>query len=169
MSKNCIWCPWCNLTYNERLHWSSGLCGIDVGTPSFYYEIHQETNDSLSFLIAVENAIKCGFLSPGDTLVVDNASIHCRRYNKDLRDWLWDEFYINVVLLPTSSPEYNPIELLWNTLSWRLKSVYIPKGLYIEHASAKFAVNIMDAFTHKDVGLAYQKCGYIVPLKSFLR
>ena len=34
-----------------------------------------------------------------------------------LKDWLWDNYRIFVLLLPARTSEYNPIELIWNILA----------------------------------------------------
>jgi hypothetical protein len=146
----------------------TGFCCVDALTPCFHFEITQDTNDAISFSVAVENAINGGFLRRGDILVLDNAAIHVRGYNRDLKSWLWQEFNITLVLLPTRSPQYNPIEKMWNTLVMRLQSFHIPKNLMFTHITAKLAVKIMQQFTHKDVAKSYVCCGYKVDPKLLI-
>jgi hypothetical protein len=67
-----------------------------------------------------------GFLQPGDFLVLDNASIHYFQELTGLDAYLWNYHGIFLQFLPTRSPELNPIELLWNTLTQRLR--HFPLG-----------------------------------------
>jgi hypothetical protein len=93
-----------------------GLCGVDTSAPPFFFNLNQFTNDSEAFSIAVEEAIIAGFLKSGDILVMDNAAIHVFGENDVLVDFLWENFGIHMLMLPTRSPELNPIELLWQIL-----------------------------------------------------
>jgi hypothetical protein len=73
----------------------------------------------------------------------------------NLFDFLWDNFQILVICLPTRAPELNPIELLWNTLNGRLP---YHKYLAGERPSAS---EILDAVTHTEVAKYYRHCGYL--------
>lgn len=64
----------------------------------------------------VKQAAKEGYFSEYDVLVLDNAAIH----TKEIVRWLWKEHRVLVIFLPTRSPEYNPIELIWRHLVSRL-------------------------------------------------
>ena len=104
-----------------------------------------------------------GFLLPGDVLILDNAAIHNKADSVNLFEFLWDNFQILLISLPTRAPELNPIELLWNTLNGRL-----PYHQYLggggrpsKDAVAIAASEILDAVTHAEVAKYYQHCGYI--------
>jgi uncharacterized membrane protein YuzA (DUF378 family) len=139
-----------------------GLCGVDTSTPPFFFNLNQFTNDSEAFSIAVEEAIIAGFLKSGDILVMDNAAIHVFGENDVLVDFLWENFGIHMLMLPTCSPELNPIELLWQILVQRLKSINLDPSRYMQHRVAYQAANIMNGFTHFDLAKCYQHCGYVV-------
>lgn len=139
-----------------------GFCGVDTSTTPFFFNINQFTNDSETFSIAVEEAIIARFLKPGDILVMDNAAIHVYGENDVLVDFLWEYFGIHVLMLPTRSPELNPIELLWRILVQRLKSINLSPTQYVQHRAALQAFGIMREFTHEEVGSCYRKCGYNV-------
>ncbi len=85
-----------------------------------------------------------GFLQSNDVLVMDNAANHTGKENMVLEDWLWNEHSIFALFLPARTPEWNPIELLWNCLSMRLKHN---------------ATYILDNITHWEVESFYQKSG----------
>ncbi len=69
----------------------------------------------------MEDAVASGFLRPGDVLVMDNAANHTGKENTVLEDWLWNDHSIFALFLHARTPEWNPIELLWNCLSMRLE------------------------------------------------
>jgi hypothetical protein len=136
-----------------------GFCGYDMSTVPFYHQIREFTNTAESFAIAVEGAIAIGFLKEGDILVLDNASIHIFQENAVLEEWLWDEFGILLLTLPTRSPEMNPIEQLWNTLVRRMKALEFEKW-EVRPPANDIASAILDAMSHLDVYKSYKSCGY---------
>jgi hypothetical protein len=136
-----------------------GFCGIDNQAPPFAHVINKYTNDATAFCQAVDIAIATGFLRRRDILVLDNASIHRFREASTLEDWLYEQFRIVLFFLPVRCPELNPIELMWNVLVQRLKSIDLSHRPRYD-AVAYLAHDIMDGFTHNDVAKAYRKCGY---------
>ena len=86
--------------------------------------MHEETNDAEKFLEVVLNAVITGFLRLryGDVLIMDNAAIHTGGAASALVDLLYEDHGISVLLLPTRSPELNPIEQMWHLLHHRLKA-----------------------------------------------
>jgi transposase len=106
--------------------------------------------------------LSSGFLQPGDFLVLDNALIHHFQEVMGLDSYLWNYHGIFLHFLPMRSPELSPIELLWNTLTQRLKHFplsddYGPRT----HRVARAAEILMSEFTHEDVDACYCHCGYI--------
>ena len=101
-----------------------------------------------------------GFLLPGNVLVLDRASIHTGGQNTILEDWLWDNFRIFVLLLPARTPEWNPIELVWNILVQRLAifSLEVANSLG-QHSLVQVSQLILDNITHAEVDGCYRKCG----------
>jgi len=138
-----------------------GFCGIDQRTAPFQYTLYEYTNDASAFCKAVEEAVENNFLLTGDALVLDNASYHRFGEAASLEDWLWEEFRILLIYLPTRSPELNPIELLWHTLVQRLKNWPLAHDRPRRDAVAFAAASIMASFTHADVAKTYHHCNYI--------
>lgn len=104
----------------RNTHSITGFCSCSGDRPGVLYRIHAGANDAEQFAYDVEQAIICGYLRPGDFLVIDNAAYHVGRENIVLDDWLWDNHGIFLLQLPPRSPEWNPIELIWNILVQRL-------------------------------------------------
>ena len=98
-----------------------GICGIDKKVTPVRFRITEATVDAELFAIEIEDAIRVGYLRPGNVLVLDNATNHTGKENTVLEDWLWEDHKIFVLFLPARTPEWNPIELLWNCLEERLK------------------------------------------------
>ena len=95
----------------------------------------------------------------GDILVLDNASIHAHGANTHLEEWLWVNFGIFVLFLPTRTPEWNPTELVWRMLVQRLK--YYPISTvrkFHSDAAAHAADNILSKITHRKIAGMYAKC-----------
>lgn len=136
----------------------TGFCGIDPECPAVSFDIHDEKNNAASFGNAVIQAIGEGFLRAGDVLVLDNAAIHFKGDNCGLEDWLWDEHRISVLPLPTRSPELNPQELIWRSLTMKIRSTRVSSK---SHATAKNAHHILASMTHKSVEATYRELGYI--------
>jgi transposase len=138
-----------------------GMCGVDHRVQPVEYVINKYCNDSAAFCDFIDKAIIKGFLLPGDILVLDNAAIHVKGESTNLFDFLWDNFQILLITLPTRAPELNPIELLWNTLNTRLQHHQFRDGRPNKDAVAIAAGEILDAVTHKEIAKYYQHCGYL--------
>lgn len=107
----------------RNTHSVTGICSIDMSHPAaLWFQLHDERNDATSFSMCVEGAIKSGFLKRGDILVMDNAAYHTKGDNQGTEDWLWTQCGILALMLPTRSPELNPIELVWRMLVQQLKT-----------------------------------------------
>ena len=85
------------------------------------YRITESTVDAELFAMEMEDAVASGFLQPGNVLVMDNAANYTGKENTILEDWLWNDHSKFALFLPARTPEWNPIELLWNCLPMRLK------------------------------------------------
>jgi hypothetical protein len=79
------------------------------------------TVDGELFALEIKDAVASRFLRPRNVLVIENAANHTGKENTVLEDWLWEEHSIFALFLLARTPEWNPIELLWNCLSMRLK------------------------------------------------
>lgn len=134
-----------------------GFCGIDPRVSPVRYGISLNTNDASSFSGQILMAIHSGWLLPGDIFVLDNAAI---------RKVALGDFQIFLLYLPARTPEWNPIELIWNILVQRLNvfCLHLARRLISGSGSLVVATKlVMDNITHEEVRGCYRKCGYIVP------
>ncbi len=107
----------------RNLHTIIGCCGIAPDAPLFYFWMHDGTNDAFTFSECVYSMVVDGFLRNGNVLVIDDASIHCYCDSAVLEEIFWEDYKILLIFTPTCSPELNPIELIWNILVQRLRTV----------------------------------------------
>lgn len=138
-----------------------GFCGIDVRTTPMRYGIMDGINDAENFSMQILLGVQTGYFLPGDVIVLDRATIHTGGVNESLQDWLWDNFRIFILLLPARTPEWNPIELVWNILVQRLRtfSIFIARQLG-QHSLVQAAMIILNNITHVEINGCYRKCGY---------
>ena len=141
----------------------TGFCGIDRRVSPLRYGITLNNNNSESFSTNVVLAVSSGFLQQGDVLVADNATIHSGGVNSDLEQWLWDNFQVFLLWLPARTPEWNPIELVWNILVARLGtySLEVARSIPGSHSLVVAADIILRGITHEEVQACYEKSGYM--------
>ena len=134
------------------------MCGIDERTPALYWRIHDGNNDSEEFSYDIEHACQLGYLRQGDVLVLDNAAINTGRDNKYLEDFIWNEFGVFILFLPTRSPEWNPQELVWRVMVRGMQS-YPLRVLRQEnsHSPAIAANDVLGKITHDCVRGFFRK------------
>ena len=137
-----------------------GFCGIDTQMSAVRYGITEGCNNADNFAMQVQLAIQSGFLVPGNVLVLDRASVHTGGQNTILEDWLWDNFRIFLLLLPARTPEWNPIELVWNILVQRLQvfSLELARQM-VGHSLVQASMMILDTITHAEVDGCFRKSG----------
>ena len=87
--------------------------------PALFYSLGEDNGTALSFVALVMHACQCGFFSPWDIFVVDNARIHDCFETDDLADLLWNfpgegGVALRVLLIYL-------LELIFNTFVKRLK------------------------------------------------
>ena len=151
-----------NLTLSDFRNTYSvvGFCGIDVRTTPLRYEVNSGNNNAENFQLVVRNAVATGFLLSFDVLVLDNAAIHTGGGNSGLGDWLWEDHRILLLLLPARTPEWNPIEMVWNILVQRLRTFSLELSMVRgQHSLVKAAQIILDNVTHAEVDGCFRKCG----------
>ena len=156
--------PCCNVPSDFRNTYNTiGFCGVHPSTHPVHFEIHKGIADSYVYRAAIYNAIADGFLKPYDFLVVDNAAIHVGSANTDLRNSLFEEYKIILILLPTRCPELNPIKLVWNGMVQKMKRMYfdalMAAGPYPIARAAAYGIK---EFTHHDIAKLYRHQGYLV-------
>jgi hypothetical protein len=83
-----------------------------------HYVIGKENFNSTSFAAYIMELISSGWFKHGNTLILDNASIHSGGGDAgNVEDYFWDSVIdgrplsVLVIFLPTQSPELNPMEL----------------------------------------------------------
>ena len=135
-----------------------GICGISRRSSPVRYRITDTTVDADLFSLEIESAIAHRYLQAGDVLILDNAANHTGKDNTVLEEWLWTEHMVLVLFLPARTPEWNPIELMWNCMSQRLKYFDILQ-ITGSHRVVKAAVSILDQITHDEIYRFYEKSG----------
>ena len=106
----------------------------------------------------IESVIGMRFLRAGDVLILDNAANHTGKGNSVLEEWLWEEHMVLVLFLPARSPEWNPIELMWNCLTQRLKYFDLT-SLTGSNRVVTAAAAILDWISHEEIYRFYKKSG----------
>jgi len=114
----------------------------------------QETNCDADFCLSVVSAIQDHFIMRGDTVIVDNASIHTSKLVEDKLIPLLQALNITLVYLPTYSPELNPIELVFSKVKH-----------YIRHSPHRYNQDfqslVLEAFSYvsiDNVSSFYEHC-----------
>ena len=108
----------------------------------------------------VRMIIGAGFLVVGDIAACDNASIHVNAENADLQSIL-SSVGIDVVLLPSYSPELNPIELVFNVMAARFKSRHHESMFNTDYDVLAFLHEVINSITPDITFSCYQKCGCV--------
>ena len=114
------------------------------------------------FLRFVKHLIEVGILSSGDIFVLDNCSVHVHGDNCGLRDKLMTGFGILLMPLPPYHPEFNPAELVFNTLLTRMRR---SRARYSAISTMDFKNMIelvLNQITIVDLNHFYNFCGYYV-------
>ena len=97
-------------------------------------------------------------MQAGDVLVLDNAANHTGKGNTVLEDCLWEEHMVLVLFLPARAPEWNPIELMWNCLTQRLKYFDL-LNITGTHRVVQAATFILKLIMLKEICHLYRKSG----------
>ncbi|KAM9969178.1 hypothetical protein ACTFIR_001005 [Dictyostelium discoideum] len=74
------------------------------------YKIRDKTNNTEDFFQYVRELLESGFCKPGSLLVMDNAPIHGGIEALNALFELFDQYSVQLIFLPSYSPELNPIE-----------------------------------------------------------
>ena len=137
-----------------------GFCAIDYRVTPVRYGIGQGNNNAENFAVQVQLGVLSGVFLPYDVIVLDRAAIHTGKGNSILEDWLWDNYRIFLLLLPARTPEWNPIELVWNILVQRLGvfSLRLIKEMG-RHSLVQASEIILRNITHAEVDGCYRECG----------
>ena len=144
----------------RNTHSITGFCSFSSSKRPVVFRIHEGNNNAEQFAQDVEEAIACGYIRPGDILVLDNAAYHTGRGNNVIEEWLWDNHGILLIFLPPRSPEWNPIELVWAILVRRLRTCDLRESReqYGVNASANKAADILEGITREEVLKCFRHC-----------
>ena len=116
--------------------------------------------DASLFCQFVRVLLDNGTLNSGDIFIVDNCSIHVQGDNIGLQEELFHTHGILMITLPPYHPDYNPTELVFNTLLQRISA---QRARYKSLAADDFLDAIcieLDSFTRHDVVGFFRHCGY---------
>ena len=80
---------------------------------SVWCSLNETINYANQFALKLELAIQAGFLQGGIVLVLDNATVHTRKENTVLQEYLWETYGIFLLFLPARVPEWNLMEQVW--------------------------------------------------------
>ena len=132
---------------------------------NIFYQIGKYKADSYVFKEFVLRMIHTNFLQPGDVLVCDNATIHTQRECKHVREHLYSYTGVYMLLLPPYHPELNPIELVFNLLTQRLRH---SSARYIDFVNGQdrkvmeVCCSALNGITTEEIKEMYKSCGYPV-------
>ena len=108
---------------------------------AFYHKTHAKKNDAIIFDVFIEEDLEAVFLMNWDVLVLDNARYHDGGENKYLTEWLWDDFRILLLFLPTRTPKWNPVENVWAMLAKLLRIFPLSPIRNVQADVAAYAVH----------------------------
>ena len=136
---------------------------VSLDGPEYYNLIDGATN-TLQFLQFFEEAGNCvnlqterPCLQVGDIIVMDNLSAHHYEGGEILEVWL-EEMGIELIYLPTYSPDLNPIELCFN----KVKALLNGEFRELTHTNTKLAVmEAVERITTEDMAGFYEGTSYL--------
>lgn len=100
--------------YKKRISMIGGLC-VDSFQAPFMFEGHCNTS---IFEMYVEKVL-CPTLTPGLTVIIDNASFHKSKKIKNLIE----NSMCQLIYLPPYSPDLNPIEHYWHKIKTAIRKI----------------------------------------------
>lgn len=92
------------------------------------FSLREETNTADAFLDFITFAIEKHYLVEGDYLIIDNAPIHTAADELAVMVNLLEAFNINLIFLPTYSPELNPCELCFSFIKRLIRERSNPRN-----------------------------------------
>ncbi|XP_068707445.1 uncharacterized protein [Montipora foliosa] len=136
---------------------------VSLDGPEYYNLIDGATN-TMQFLQFFEEAGNCvnlqtgrPCLQVGDIIVMDNLSAHHYEGGEILEVWL-EEMGIELIYLPTYSPDLNPIEFCFN----KVKTLLNGEFQELTHTNTKLAVmEAVERITTEDMAGFYEGTSYL--------
>lgn len=128
-----------------------------------YYNVIDGSTDTVQFLNFFEeaaNAVNVNTHRPalevGDIIIMDNFAVHHFEGGEVLEEFLWD-MGIELLYMPSYSPDLNPIEMCFNKVKTALNNDFIE----LVHFNTKLAVETVNA---NDMRGFYKHTSYLFPL-----
>lgn len=128
---------------------------LDINNPVVISAATEGANNQLDFIKFLLELIEKGHLVSGDSLVLDNASVHAGLETIEMLHDLITAANVKLVFLPTYSPELNPIELVF---------MWVKRHLRENRSNAPLWFDIAAAFVLVDLALIksfYKRCFFL--------
>ena len=165
-------CPFTGHTPQLRAHLKikntfNLMAGVRIGNTNndcLFYQLGKFSGSALIFRRFVLDMVSTNYARPGDVIVCDNASIHKNAECQFLRECLWQRAGIMIVYLPAYTPELNPIELMFNIFTMRLRHTNARKISFRNRTDKTFlhiCINILSTISRFDVIKMFTHCGYV--------
>lgn len=123
------------------LNYSLTLLTTLASAVPFVVDLRWQSNNQWDFLNFLCVCIEDGHLCPGDVLVLDNASVHVGKETQELALQLLESNGIQLLYLPTYSPELNPCELVFGLVKNLLRNFQTDSVLWKELLAALLTVS----------------------------
>eukprot|EP00611_Tribonema_gayanum_P025075 TRINITY_DN5643_c0_g1_i1.p1 TRINITY_DN5643_c0_g1~~TRINITY_DN5643_c0_g1_i1.p1 ORF type:complete len:381 (-),score=32.17 TRINITY_DN5643_c0_g1_i1:107-1132(-) len=137
----------------------AALTSIGAAAPPILVQVYDTTTlatDVAQFFYYV--VMETDILSPGDTVILDNAKTHCGGNELLIRAMLM-MFGVDLVFLPPYSPERNPIELAFAKFKFTLR--YRMPVRHTREETQQAIVAAFEQITHNDIVGYYRHCGHV--------
>jgi len=128
------------------------LTSLSEPEDPLFISLRSKSNTQYDFLAFIVSAIEHNKLHPGDLLIVDNATVHGGQDTFQIFHDLITAAGVQLVYLPTYSPELNPVELCWNIIKKQLsthRNTRLPFWVEILNATAKISFLNLISFYYK--------------------
>ena len=131
-----------------------------------FYTFNKEKGTASYFEAFIRAMVEQGFLTHGEVLVMDNASIHVKGDAEGCTNYLWNTevdgkpLHVLVIFLPTRAPELNPIELIFHILVLRMKSYHYRSIAPIEQKTLDRVKAVLDNIDLNLIRNCAKHCGY---------
>jgi transposase len=97
------------------------LTALDQDVP-FVVPLRTGSNTQFDFELFLADCIATGYLTQGDILIMDNASVHVGNETFATVHDTISQLNINLCFLPAYSPELNPVEYVFSYIKGRLRN-----------------------------------------------
>ena len=140
---------------NTERYSITALVQLNEKDPVIISDPHGDSNNQLDFIKFLIKLVEERHLVRGDTLILDNASVHAGLDTIEILSDLLTITGVSIVFLPTYSPELNPIELVFGWVKRTIREQYrndIPMWLNVIAAFAAVNLSLVKKF--------YKHCFY---------